>query len=147
MSRIHIGLLTVLVILGAIGTPADAAQIVITNSVECVDIPHGQVVDGTPLSLFNCHGSPNQQWTVSNGLITGTGGRCLDVQGSAPTEGAQIIIVACNGQPSQKWSVSNGQIVGIGGKCLDVTGGSTLDYAPLILSTCSSAPSQQWSLQ
>jgi hypothetical protein len=128
--------------------PSDAAQLVGTNNGECVDLPHGNTSDGTPLSLFHCHGSPNQQWTISNGLITtGTGGSCLDVQGSAPTEGAQIIIVACNGRSSQRWSVSNGQIVGIGGKCLDVTGGSTLDHAPLILSTCSSASSQQWSLQ
>jgi ricin-type beta-trefoil lectin protein len=147
MSRIHIGLLTVLIILGAIGTPADAAQIVITNSVECVDIPHGQAVDGSPLSLFNCHGSPNQQWTIANGQITGMSGVCLDVMGSAAKDGAQAIIVHCNGGVSEKWTLANGQIIGIGGKCLDVAGGNPQDHAMLIISSCSSSPSQQWSVQ
>jgi hypothetical protein len=146
MRRIWIGL-TLLIILGAIGARADAAQIVITNSVECVDIPRGQAVDGTPLSLFSCHGSPNQQWTVANGQITGMSGVCLDVMGSAPTEGAQVIIVHCNGRPSEKWTLANGQIVGIGGKCLDVAGGNPQDHATLIISSCSSSPSQQWSVQ
>ena len=147
MSRNYIGLLTALTILWAAGAPVHAAQIVITNSMECVDIPHGQAVDGTPLSLFNCHGSPNQQWTVANGQITGMAGMCLDVMGSAPKDGAQVIVVHCNGRDSEKWSLTNGQIVGIGGKCLDVAGGNPLDHAGLIISICSSSSSQQWTLQ
>jgi hypothetical protein len=147
MTRTYIALLTVLIFLGAAGTSADAAQIVITNSVECVDIPHGQAVDGTPLSLFNCHGSPNQQWTIANGQITGISGVCLDVMGSAAKDGAQVIIVHCNGSASEKWTLANGQIVGIGGKCLDVAGGNPQDHATLIISGCSSSPSQQWSVQ
>ena len=147
MTRTCIGLLSVLIILETAGMPANAAQIVITNSVECVDIPHGQAVDGTPLSLFNCHGSPNQQWTIANGQITGMSGVCLDVMGSAPNDGAQVIIVDCNGRSSEKWTLANGQIVGIGGKCLDVSGGNPQDHATLIISACSSSTSQQWSVQ
>jgi hypothetical protein len=148
MTRACIGSLVTLIVLGTGCAPADAAQIVITNSVECVDIPHGQAVDGTPLSLFNCHGSPNQQWTIANGQITGLSGVCLDVMGSAPNDGAQVIIVHCNGRDSEKWTLANGQIVGIGGKCLDVSGGSPRDHAALIISSCSSSsPSQQWSVQ
>jgi hypothetical protein len=146
MSRISIGLISMLLILGS-ALSAHAAQIVITNSVECVDIPHQQAVDGTPLSLFNCHGSLNQQWTIANGQITGMSGVCLDIMGSAPNDGAQVIIVHCNGRPSEKWSLANGQIIGLGGKCLDVIGGSAQDLAQLIIATCSSSPSQQWSVQ
>jgi hypothetical protein len=126
---------------------AEAAQIVIANSVECIDIPRQQTDDGTPVSLFNCHGSPNQQWTIASGQITGMSGVCLDVMGSAPRDGAQIIIVHCNGRDSEKWVLTNGQIVGIGGKCLDVVGGTARDHAALIISTCASSPSQQWSVQ
>jgi Ricin-type beta-trefoil lectin domain len=147
MTRVCIGLLGALIFFGAGCRPTDAAQIVITNSVECVDIPHGQAADGTPVLLFNCHGSPNQQWTIANGQITGLSGVCLDVMGSAPNDGAQVIIVHCNGRSSEKWTLANGQIVGIGGKCLDVSGGSAQDHASLIISSCSSSPSQQWSVQ
>jgi hypothetical protein len=147
MTRVTVGLAGVLAVLAACWTPAEAAQIVIANSVECIDIPHQQTDDGTPLSLFNCHGSPNQQWTIANGQITGVSGVCLDVMGSAPNDGAQIIIVHCNGRSSEKWALANGQIVGIGGKCLDVAGGSVQDHAMLIIATCTSSPSQQWSVQ
>jgi hypothetical protein len=147
MTRLCSAVLAALSILGQVCFPAAAAQIVIRNSVECADIPHGQAVDGTPVSLFNCHGSPNQQWTITNGQITGMSGMCLDVMGSQPNDGAQVIIVHCNGRDSEKWTLANGQIVGLGGKCIDVSGGSAQDHAALILSTCSSAPTQQWSVQ
>jgi hypothetical protein len=147
MTRAAVGLAGVLIALTVAWTPAKAAQIVITNSVECIDIPQQQTVDGTPVSLFNCHGSPNQQWTIANGQITGMSGVCLDVMGSAPNDGAQIIIVHCNGRSSEKWTLANGQIVGIGGKCVDVAGGSAQDHAALIIAACTSSPSQQWSVQ
>jgi hypothetical protein len=147
MKRIASAIGAALAVLLVSLSPARAAQIVITNSVECIDIPHQQTVDGTPLSLFNCHGSPNQQWTIANGQITGMSGVCLDIMGSAPNDGAQVIIVHCNGRPSEKWSLANGQIVGLGGKCLDVAGGAAQDHAGLIIATCSSSPSQQWSVQ
>jgi hypothetical protein len=126
---------------------ADAAQIVIANSVKCIDIPHQQTDDGTAVTLFNCHGSPNEQWTIASGQIAGMSGVCLDVMGSAPTNGAQVIIVHCNGRDSQKWSLTNGRIVGIGGKCLDVAGGSAQEHATLVIAACTLAASQQWSVQ
>jgi hypothetical protein len=126
---------------------AHAAQLVAANSGECIDVPHGNTADGTPISLFQCHGSPNQLWTLSHGQITGIGGSCLDIMGSLATDGAQIIIVACNGRSSQNWSIAHGQIIGSGGKCIDTSGGATVDHTPLILASCSSAPSQQWSVQ
>ena len=147
IMRAAVGLAGVLFALTVGWTPVKAAQIVITNSVECVDIPQQLTVDGTPVSLFNCHGSPNQQWTIANGQITGMSGVCLDILGSAPTDGAQVIIVHCNGRSSEKWTLANGQIVGIGGKCVDVAGGSVQDHATLIIATCTSSPSQQWSVQ
>jgi hypothetical protein len=147
LMRVAVRLAGVLVALTMTWTRAQAAQIVVTNSVECIDIPHQQTDDGTPLSLFNCHGSPNQQWTIANGQITGMSGVCLDIMGSAPKDGAQIIIVHCNGRDSEKWTLANGQIVGLGGKCLDVVGGAAQDHAALIIATCTSSPSQQWSVQ
>src|SRR5271170_5208188 len=79
-----------------------AAQIV--NNGECFDLPQGNTADGTPIILFHCHGTPNEQWTLSGGQITGSGGSCVDVQGSAPTEGAAVILVTCNGRSSQRWN-------------------------------------------
>jgi hypothetical protein len=146
MNKSIFALLLVLICM-ALSLAAHAAQLVGATNGECIDIPHQNTADGTPMSLFHCHGSPNQQWTISNGQIMGMGGSCLDVQGSAAVDGAPIIIVACNGRPSQRWSFVNGQIIGIGGKCMDTSGGGSMDHTPVILVACSSAPSQLWSVQ
>jgi Ricin-type beta-trefoil lectin domain len=124
-----------------------AAQLV-NRSGSCADIQKNDTNDGTPMLLFHCHGTPNENWTLTGGTLSGENGVCLDVLGSAPNDGAQIIVVQCNGRPSQKWQVINGQIIGLGGKCLDLQAGSTADRTPLVLATCNlSSDSQQWSLQ
>jgi hypothetical protein len=133
--------------LGLVGSPVRAAQLV-NSSGSCADIPRGDTNDGTPVNLFHCHGSPNQNWVVGGGTISGENGVCLDVLGSAAKDGVAVIIVQCNGRPSQRWQVANGQLIGLGNMCLDLQGGSTADRTPLILATCNqSSPSQQWSVQ
>jgi hypothetical protein len=114
----------------------------------CADIQRGDTSDGTPMMLFHCHGSPNQNWILTGGTVSGENGVCLDVSGSVPKDGTPIIVVQCNGRPSQKWQVTNGQIVGLGGKCLDLQGGSTFDRTALVITTCNpTSQSQQWSIQ
>ena len=147
MRGVSIGWASLLIVELATWTSADAAQIVITNTLECIDIPHQQTVDGTAVTLFGCHGSPNQRWTIANGQISGMSGVCLDVLGSAPRDGATVIIVHCNGSDSEKWTLTNGRIVGIGGKCIDLVGGHAQDHAALIIAACTPAPSQQWTIQ
>jgi Ricin-type beta-trefoil lectin domain len=145
-----IRMISILVVAGVIGAATgvtDAAQLV-GSSGSCADIQQGNTADGTPMILFHCHGSPNQNWVISNGTINGTSGVCLDVMGSVARDGAQIIIVQCNGRPSQKWQVLNGQIVGLGGKCLDTQAGSSDDRTPLVLNTCAAGVGGQiWSIQ
>ena len=133
--------------LGFGAAPARAAQLV-NSSGSCVDIPRGDTNDGTPVNLFHCHGSANQNWVVGSGTISGENGVCLDVLGSVAKDGVAVIIVQCNGRPSQRWQVANGQLIGLGNMCLDLQGGSTADNTPLVLATCNqSSPSQQWSVQ
>jgi hypothetical protein len=127
--------------------PLHAAQLV-SRSGSCADIQQNVTNDGTPMLLFHCHGTPNENWILSGGTLSGENGVCLDVLGSVPKDGAQIIVVQCNGRASQKWQVISGQVIGLGGKCLDLQGGGTDDRTPLVLATCNpSSNSQQWSLQ
>src|SRR5271155_3676884 len=67
--------------------PAPGTQI-IGNGGECLDVAGGGMADGTPLILFHCHGSPNQNWVVGNNQIVGNGGSCLDVQADAQANGS-----------------------------------------------------------
>src|SRR5271170_7183545 len=107
--------------------PCNALQFVNSTSGSCIEVRGGNVTDGTPIDIYPCTGSPNQNWIVGAGQITGIGGSCLDVQQGAVSAAAPVILVACNGRASQKWSLSNGQIVGLGGRCLDVKGGGKVD--------------------
>jgi hypothetical protein len=129
-------------------TPIARGAQLLSSSGACADIPQNDTNDGTPMILFHCHGTPNENWVLSGGTISGENGVCLDILGSQPKEGAQIIIVQCNGRPSQRWQVIGGQVIGLGNKCLDLQGGSTADRTPLVLATCrASSPTQQWTFQ
>jgi hypothetical protein len=127
--------------------PCPAAQMLSTDSGACIEVQGGNVADGTPIDVYQCTGSPNQVWTITNGVITGIGGSCLDVKGSASAAKAPIILVACNGRGSQQWAFANGQIVGIGGKCLTAGAITASNTAALTLSRCRAVANQLWLVQ
>jgi hypothetical protein len=52
-----------------------------------------------------CNGRPSQQWALSNGQITGIGGKCIDVQGGGTADTTPLIITMCSPSPSQQWSL------------------------------------------
>ncbi len=127
-------------------TPVLGAQ-VLSGVGACMDVLYGMTADGTPIDLFQCHGSPSQRWFIGRGQISENFGSCLDVQGSAGVDGAPIVLVTCNGRPSQQWRVIEGQIVGLGNKCLDSKDGGGADLTPLVLSECRPILSQRWTIQ
>jgi hypothetical protein len=127
-------------------TPLLGAQL-LSSAGGCADVRDGVTADGTPIVLFQCHGSPSQRWFVGRGQIAENFGSCLDVQGSAGVAGAAVILVTCNGRASQQWRVVDGQIIGLQGKCLDSQGGGATDVTPLVLSECRRTPSQRWTIQ
>jgi hypothetical protein len=126
--------------------PVIGAQFIGTSG-ECIDVRDGLTVDGTPIVVFQCHGSANERWFIRNGVISESFGSCLDVQGGAPIEASPLILVTCNGTPSQRWSIVSGQIVGIGGTCVVETGGSPANLTPLILGSCTALSSKPWNVQ
>jgi ricin-type beta-trefoil lectin protein len=126
--------------------PVIGAQLM-GSSGSCADMRDGVTADGTPIILFQCHGSSNQRWFIRNGGISQNVGSCVDVQGGAPVEGSSIILVSCNGAASQRWSIIDGEIVGAGGLCLSSMGGAAADLTPLVLSPCKAAAGQLWTVQ
>jgi Ricin-type beta-trefoil lectin domain len=127
----------------------NAVQLISTQSGACVEVQGGNATDGTPIDVYQCTGSLNQNWTISTGQIAGIGGGCLDVNlsANAASKNGSIILVACNEKRSQKWTVSNGQIIGLGGKCLEMMGTGASINTSLTLSKCTAAIAQQWLLQ
>jgi cytochrome c len=127
-------------------TPVLGAQI-LSSLGGCIDVRDGVTADGTPIVLFQCHGSPNQRWFIGQGVIEENFGSCLDVQGGAGVAGSAILLVTCNGRASQRWRVVDGQIIGVGDKCLDAGGSGAADLTPLTLADCTGTLSQKWTIQ
>jgi hypothetical protein len=144
LAILSAGCTTPTVVLPPDPTPVPGAQI-LSSLGGCVDVRDGVTADGTPIVLFQCHGSPNQRWFIGRGEIEENFGSCLDVQGGAGAAGSAIILVTCNGTPSQQWRVVDAQIIGIEDKCLDA--GAPADLMPLRLADCKGMPSQKWTIQ
>src|ERR1700755_1962080 len=64
----------------SLSNPSRAAQLV-SRSGSCADIQLNDTNDGTPMILFHCHGTPNENWTLTGGTLSGENGVCLDVLG------------------------------------------------------------------
>jgi hypothetical protein len=146
LAIVAAGCATTTVVLPPDPEPVLGAQI-LSGVGGCVDVRDGVTADGTPIVLFQCHGSPNQRWFIGRGEIEENFGSCLDVQGGAEVPGSAIILVTCDGRPSQQWRVVDGQIIGIGDKCLDADGGAAADLTPLILADCRGTQGQRWTIQ
>jgi hypothetical protein len=115
---------------------------------KCLSVSAGSTANGAAADIYDCNGSPSENWTVeSNGTIVGgPSGDCLEVAGGSTANYAGVDIGACDGAASQQWTVeANDTIVGAqSGKCLSVTGGSTADRAPADIYTCNGSGSETW---
>ena len=115
---------------------------------KCLSVTGGSTADGATADIYDCNGSPSENWTVeSNGTIVGgLSGECLEVAGGSTANYAGVDIGTCDGAASQQWTVeANDTIVGAqSGKCLSVTGGSTADRAPADIYTCNGSGSETW---
>lgn len=80
------------------------ALAVTANADYCLDAAGGSSEDGTPIQLWKCLGTPNQQWMFKDGaLVSGLdSSKCVD-SGPDHPNGFTIMLWACNGYPQQWW--------------------------------------------
>jgi len=124
--------------------PPGTTSLVSAASGRCLDVPQSNTANGTQPVIWDCHGSANQQWTVS-GLTLGVLGKCLDAPPNAAA-GTKVQIWDCNGGTNQQWNLNaSGTISGVqSGLCLDVNGNATANGTTVILWTCTGAANQRW---
>jgi hypothetical protein len=118
---------------------------------QCADVAGGSLTPGTPVTVWDCHAGPNQQFELNGMTIYTMGGKmCLDVAGGRTADGTFVNSYTCHFGQNQRWSYSNGQIqtsVGSYPKCLDVT--DLTNGSRLIINTCTGIinPGQQWQIK
>ena len=134
--------------------PAQIGTLQSLASGKCIDLPGGQVRDGTQVIQYECHGGPNQQWKFVSAGAAGTrivsrlSGKCM---GLDPV-GNRVMQSQCDGSPDQLWAI---EISGSGNTirnsanelCLDVPGASLANGAKLIAWTCNGGINQTWRTQ
>ncbi|MFI7330343.1 ricin-type beta-trefoil lectin domain protein [Micromonospora aurantiaca (nom. illeg.)] len=137
------------VVAGPGGNPGGTSGALLNpNSSRCLDVPNQSQTNGTQVTLWECNGGANQQWTATSGRqLQVYGGKCLDAEGQGTSSGTRVIIWDCNGGANQQWNVNtDGTITGVqSGLCLSPNGGGTGNGTPIVLSACTGGSSQKWS--
>ena len=117
------------------------------NAGRCLDVPNVSQTNGTQVTLWDCNGGANQQWTVNTTKqIQVYGNKCLDAERSGTAPGTRVVIWDCTGGTNQQWNVNtDSTIAGVqSGLCLAPNSGGTANSTPVTLQTCNGATSQKW---
>ncbi|KAH6867250.1 ricin B lectin domain-containing protein, partial [Coprinopsis sp. MPI-PUGE-AT-0042] len=103
--------------------PGSPAQTVIhpgfNNPGKCLDVRGGTFANGTPVQIYDCNGTPAQNWTINHGptkiQLAGTS-FCMDA-GSSPGNGVGLKIWQCyDGLPAQQWFVTDDYRIALEGQ-------------------------------
>ncbi|NUP38655.1 MAG: lectin, partial [Streptomyces sp.] len=115
---------------------------------KCVDVAGANSANGTPVQLYDCNGTPAQQWTVGSDGTLRALGKCLDVTGNGTADGSTVQLWDCTGGANQKWTVTgaNDIVSPQADKCLDVTGNNAANGTRLQIWTCSGGANQKWTV-
>jgi hypothetical protein len=118
------------------------------QSGRCLDVPSASQTNGTKLSIWDCNGGTNQQWTqTSSGTVQVYGSKCLEFPSGTTAAGTQVQIWDCTGGANQQWRFNaDGTISSVAtGLCLDVTGQGTANGTAVVVWTCTGGANQRWS--
>ena len=82
-------------------TPFYLSPVLLQNNGRCLQTSN---TNGASVSIQDCTGAPEQQWTFSNGQVSIFGSKCLDVAGGNTANSAAVHIWECSaGNPNQNW--------------------------------------------
>jgi hypothetical protein len=118
----------------------------------CLDIPNASTAIGTPLQVFQCNGTDNQEWTYASdstlrATIAGQQ-RCIEVPNSviSPTSGTTLKTDICNARDNQIFGLKGMQLRGFGDACVEVPGANFVAGQYVTLAGCTDAANQKWGL-
>ncbi|MDG9674519.1 PHB depolymerase family esterase [Micromonospora sp. DH14] len=118
-----------------------------TGAGRCLDVPSRSQTNGTQLTLWDCNGGTNQQWTATAAKqLQVYGTKCLDAEGAGTSPGTRVIIWDCNGGTNQQWNLNtDGTVTGVqSGLCLTPNAAGTANGTPMVLASCNGTNSQRW---
>ncbi|RXW16373.1 hypothetical protein EST38_g9483 [Candolleomyces aberdarensis] len=108
---------------------------------KCLDVRGAVFANGTPVDIFDCNGTPAQNWIINPGstkVQLADTNFCLDA-GDWPSSGTQLKIWTCyNNLPAQQWWYTDDKRIALQGRgfCLDLTNGGTWNYNVMQIWNC-----------
>jgi len=104
-------------------------------------------IDGAPLVLRTCDGSPTQRWEAARGGTIRAAGLCMDVAGAAKAVGTVVQLATCNGNLAQQFTFVGTMLVSeLTGNCVDVRGQRVAAGVGAVIQPCTSVRDRAWKL-
>ncbi|HST81247.1 MAG TPA: ricin-type beta-trefoil lectin domain protein [Kineosporiaceae bacterium] len=142
------GLLTAGATMLALPASADSTAVTGVGSKRCLDVPGVSTTNGAKLTLWNCNGGSNQQWSYNSTTkeLQVYGNKCLDGDNHGTVNGTRAVIWDCTGAANQQWNLgSAGTLVGVeSGLCLDAAGAGITNGTAVQLWSCNGGDNQRW---
>jgi hypothetical protein len=134
--------------------PAPPGTVQSLASGKCLDLPGGQTRDGTAAIQYDCHGGPNQQWSVEYAgdagyrIVSRMSGKCIGMDPGA-TAGGHIVQSQCSSSPDQLWALKRAgnelKFQNLANQlCLDLPGASLDNSVELVAWACNGGVNQTW---
>jgi hypothetical protein len=126
--------------------PVDAQRrpVQLVSMARCLDVRGGVSSNGRGVQIYDCNGTPAQQWFISGREVRNVMGRCLDVANGISENDRPVRVFDCNGTLAQQWLVRGREIRNVMGRCLDVRGGVSSNGRGVQIYDCNGTPAQQW---
>ncbi|KAJ3570611.1 hypothetical protein NP233_g4292 [Leucocoprinus birnbaumii] len=105
---------------------------------KCLEVRGDVQANGTPVQIFDCNGTPAQQWDITEGLTTvrlANSPYCLD----AGSNGTLMKIWECfDGLAAQQWFLTNDSRIALNnqGFCLDLPNGNLTNTVQVQIWKC-----------
>jgi hypothetical protein len=113
----------------------------------CLDVPAQITDDGNPLQLWECNGSPAQQWTIGTDGTVRALGKCMDNSFSGTNNGNTVHLWHCFDSTAQQWVYDNGLLKNpASNKCLQAMGPDIGLWTRIVIWDCDRGPNQLWTL-
>lgn len=114
---------------------------------KCIDDLGDSMKRNTPVVMWDCNGTPEQNWTIETDGTIQVNGQCLDVYRYRTANKTPVEIWTCHGGSNQQWKAVNGTLVNPrSGKCLDDPRFNSTNGTKLEIYKCNSGRNQQWVL-
>jgi ricin-type beta-trefoil lectin protein len=121
---------------------------------KCIDDDHGRTANGTHIQMWDCIGSPSQQWTAFPDGSLRVYGKCLTAitteyhadDARTPFPGAKAQLSDCVGASWQQWyrGPNDSLVVEDTGFCLDDPLSNAGNGTQLQIWTCNGTDAQRW---